>query len=442
MTKQRIERLKAKIQESRERIMDKNPFFALMLMYLKFVAVYGMDKISTDGVAIYFSPDFLDKLYVDEIDFVLCHQILHIILGHSFEPFERVDHNLHLACDIKINAILCDFGFQKERYPHLGEINRKYRDSEALAAEAKVSDICESFIFNLYALDQKSRKRFFFDSFEYWGQKEYSDREQVVIIDIPDIYGRFAFDNEKEKEGKSTQGKSDSGKSVKGSADLKNKWKKRSAGAVGFVSKYCKKSIGDIAGFMERELVEASEPIIDWRKLLNNFIQEDISDYSFSPPDKRFADTEFFLPDFNEKEATVKDLLFMIDTSGSVDTYALTAVFSEIKGALEQFSGKLKGWLGFFDTIVYDPMPFETINDIDNITPVGGGGTDFGVVFDYVKVHQSKNTLQGLIIFTDGYAPYPDKEDVGELSVLWIIDNDYITPTFGTVARLLERFSE
>ena len=147
MTKQRIERLKAKIQESRERIMEKNPFFALMLMYLKFVAVYGMDKVSTDGVAIYFSPDFLDKLYVDEIDFVLCHQILHIILGHSFEPFERVGHNLHLACDIKINAILYDYGFQKERYPHLGEINRKYRDSEALAAEAKVSDICESFIF-------------------------------------------------------------------------------------------------------------------------------------------------------------------------------------------------------------------------------------------------------------------------------------------------------
>lgn len=416
--------------------MGKNPFFALMLMYLKYVAVYGMDRVSTDGVAIYFSPDYFDKLYLDEIDFVLCHQILHVILGHSFEPFERVDDNLHLACDIKINAILYDFGFQKGRYPHLGEINRKYRGSEVMAAEAKVSDIRDDLTFNLYAVDPKSRKRFFFDSFEYWGQQEYNDREQTVIIDIPDIYGRFTFDNKKETEGKSLHCKSDSGESGNGSADLKNKWKKRSSGAAGFVKRYCKKSIGDIAGFMERELLETSKPVIDWRKLLNNFIQEDISDYSFSPPDKRFADTEFLLPDFNEKEAVVKDLIFMVDTSGSVDNYALAAVFSEIKGALEQFNGKLRGWLVFFDARIYDPVSFETVNDIDNIAPVGGGGTDFSVVFDYAKIHQSKNSLQGLIIFTDGIASYPDKDTVGDVPVLWIIDNDYVTPPFGTIARL------
>ena len=70
MTEQRKQRLRKKIQESRGRLMDTHPFFALLLMYLKYVAVPGMKKISTNGRCIYFAPDFLDKLYDGEMDYI------------------------------------------------------------------------------------------------------------------------------------------------------------------------------------------------------------------------------------------------------------------------------------------------------------------------------------------------------------------------------------
>ena len=35
---------------------------------------------------------------------------------------------------------------------------------------------------------------------------------------------------------------------------------------------------------------------------MNDFIQEEVVDYSFTPPDRRFDDSPFFLPDFNGKE--------------------------------------------------------------------------------------------------------------------------------------------
>ena len=86
MTERRIEKLKTLIQESRARLLDRNPSFALLLMYLRFVAVTDIKKISTDGTTIFFNPQFIEKLTVSELDYVLCHQIMHIVFEHLASP--------------------------------------------------------------------------------------------------------------------------------------------------------------------------------------------------------------------------------------------------------------------------------------------------------------------------------------------------------------------
>ena len=106
MTNQRKNRLKYKIQNSRARLLESHPFFALLLMYLKFVAVPGMKKITTNGRCIYFAPEFVDKLYTYELDYILCHQIMHIIYGHIWRPIDREGDNYHFASDILIKFFL------------------------------------------------------------------------------------------------------------------------------------------------------------------------------------------------------------------------------------------------------------------------------------------------------------------------------------------------
>lgn len=91
------------------------------------------------------------------------------------------------------------------------------------------------------------------------------------------------------------------------------------------------------------------------------------------------------MPDFNERDFVTKEILFWADTSASVNQDALEAVYAEIRGAIEQFNGKIKGKLGFFDTDVTPPILFENINELEKIIPYGGGGTDFTVVFHYIK---------------------------------------------------------
>ena len=193
---------------------------------------------------------------------------------------------------------------------------------------------------------------------------------------------------------------------------------------------------GVLPAFAQRMLKELVKPQIDWRTILDEFVQEEINDYSFSPPDRRFDDSSFFLPDFNEKDEIAKDILFMIDTSASMSDEMITAAYSEIKGAIDQFNGKLAGWLGFFDAAIIKPQPFYDEESFKVIRPAGGGGTDFQIIFEYVNAFMSQNLPVSIIILTDGCAPFPDEKLAMGIPVLWLLNNEEVDPPWGKVARI------
>ena len=181
---------------------------------------------------------------------------------------------------------------------------------------------------------------------------------------------------------------------------------------------------------------EIRKPQNDWRSILADFVQEDITDYSFSPPDRRFPDSPFFLPDFNEKEERLENILFMIDTSGSMSDDMITAAYSEVLGAIEQFDGKLSGYLGFFDAEITEPIPFTSLEEFRVIRPKGGGGTSFRPIFSYAAAKMQEKPPASIIIMTDGYAPFPEESAACGIPVLWLLVNDDVTPPFGRIARI------
>ena len=208
MTEQRKQRLRAKIQESRARLMDSQPFMALLLMYLRYVAVPGMKKISTNGRCVFFSPDYLDKLYWYELDFILCHQLMHIVCGDIWRPYDLTGDNYHFACDIVVNSLLEDQGFDDKRLPHLGEI---FREVPAKGPRGKDHSADEIFLvlpFSLYLFDERLRSKFLPDNDSKWDDKEDTGRTGIVILDAPDEAGMLQEGEEisKEKEGKPTTG--------------------------------------------------------------------------------------------------------------------------------------------------------------------------------------------------------------------------------------------
>ena len=418
MTQARKNRLKNKIIASRSRLINSHPFFAIMLMYVKFYAVTGMKKISTNGIDIYFSPDFLEKLYDREIDFILSHQIMHIICEHIWRPSDMKGDDYHYACDIYINRLLKRHGFETDRYPHLGEIQCTLHGYDADADGISVEEIIAAMPFSLYILDDRARNRFFADSDIFWNT--YMPENSELILDVP------------EKEALLRE--SGSGGACDEST-LRILWQGRAASAAKSLREN-ESDAGNIPGFIERIINGLKKPVLDWKKILDEFVQENVCDYSFSPPDRRFEDTGFFLPDFNDREFMPRDVLFMADTSGSIDDETLILVYSEIKGAIEQFGSRLTGSLGFFDINVTEPLPFSEVNDLMRIVPRGGGGTDFRPIFRFLRKRAAYALPACIIIFTDGYGPYPQQDDTLGIPVLWLITDSDITPPFGKTARI------
>lgn len=514
-----------RLQQARMSLLEKQPFYALLLLHMRFALDLTCETAYTDGTRIAFHPDFIDALSDSELQFVLMHEVLHAALGHPFRHQAQYDIEcFDKACDIVVNSnILYSWGMDLRRITlnQFGEAMHLTPDGE----EGYLYTI-EQVYGKLMAVKAKQPQTPPLPPSQGGGGdgadggnggdgkgdgKQQQDADGNANGDGKGGKGQGGKGQDRDgngsggdsngKGGKNSKG-GKGGKGGKGSggdgditdedlqnlvndllkgravhgkidphADLK-KAEQESTGKMGEVDDHTfwkgddENNIGretwlnrmvqatDIIAqsqangakgrgitpiAAERIVEELKNPTLDWRTILNDFVQEEICDYSFSPPDRRMQDSPFFLPDFNEKDESVKNLLFMIDTSGSMSNDQITECYSEIYGAIQQFGGKLQGKLGFFDAVVVEPTPFESEDEFKIIRPKGGGGTSFDIIFDYVEKEMMDEPPVSIIILTDGYAPIPNESRAMGIPVLWIINNDDVTPEWGKIARTLPK---
>ena len=141
------------------------------------------------------------------------------------------------------------------------------------------------------------------------------------------------------------------------------------------------------------------------------------------------------------------DIVFAIDTSGSIGDRELAVVFSELVGMMQQFSAGVKGHIIFADAEVAAVYDFENVDDILKAKPAGGGGTSFIPAIKYAMDKKEKNEwdVVGLVYLTDLYGNSSDNEvnkDTVPFNVLWVsttkednLPKGYI-PDYGTITYL------
>lgn len=415
---------------SRMRILYNHGFYGLLLMHMIYAVSEEIETACTDGVRITFGIDFLDTLSDSELDFVMMHEILHVVLQHCFRGNVEDPEAYNIAADIVVNSnIMLENGMKassitlskygiamhvapdgKEGHEYTAEqvyvmlpknLNKKGNNKSHGSADGRAKKG-----------NNKSP-----GSAVGRAKKEISKEQHqpVRVWDDHSQWGKYEEDD-----------------------TLRDVWLKRFEDAAEAIEiRDPSNARGLLPAFAERILKELKKSQTDWRTILNDFVQEEVVDYSFAPPDRRFDDSPFFLPDFNGKEERVEDILFMIDTSGSMSDDMIAAAYSEVKGAIDQFNGKLKGWLGFFDAAIIKPQPFSDENEFKIIKPAGGGGTDFQIIFEYVFHHMSDKLPASIIILSDGDAPFPLEKLAGGIPVLWLLNNEEVNPPWGKVARII-----
>ena len=447
MTEQRKRRLKRQLQESRYRLYKLNREFAEPLREMLFVATKDVKRISTNGSCIYFDPDWLQKLGHTALDFILSHQLMHIALGHIDRPKYYTGDRFHLACDIVANSNLELLGWQYDKLPHIGKIFHETFFPAQVGRLLTAQEALCCVPFDPAALEPGVRRNYMIDSESWWDQKKDRGENGVIVLSPGDedpedlicdevtVGGEHFF--VKKELFRSEESHADEEETAEGSNGRSSgSWDKSAACEIMNLRSSSRRNAGSGAEeeFAERAWQRVNSARLDWRKLLDSFVQEDVCDYSFTPPDRRTQDSEFFLPDYNVLADKPKEVLFMVDTSGSVDDDMLSAVYGEICSALAQFNGGLAGILGLFDMKVHDPVRFSDVSDLLQIVPRGGGGTSFHCVFDYIKKNMMNDPPVNIVIFTDGHAEFPDESDADNIPVLWLFSDKGIVPPWGKYA--------
>ncbi|MBS4926145.1 MAG: hypothetical protein KHZ92_09360 [Ruminococcus bicirculans] len=93
-----------KLLLSRMRILCNNGFYGLLLMHMTYSIDESCKSAATNGKRIFFSPDFLGNLSEEELDYILMHEILHVVLQHCLRQCERDADLFSIACDIVVNS--------------------------------------------------------------------------------------------------------------------------------------------------------------------------------------------------------------------------------------------------------------------------------------------------------------------------------------------------
>ena len=381
---------------SRLHLLCNNGFFGMLLMHIGFGLDVDCETAYTNGKKICFGPEFLDSLSDNELDFIMMHEVMHVALKHCFRGKNFEPERFNIACDIVVNSTILLSNNMDEKSITLS----KYGVSMHLAPNGQE------------------------------GHKYTAEQVYKMLPPCPTAkkssakYGDSWDDHEKWEESNLDEYE-------------KEEWDHWVRTACEIISiREATKSFGGGALMAKRLLNHINKSEVDWRTILNEFVQQEVNDYSFSPPDRRFDDSPFFLPDFNEKDEKIQNIWFLIDTSGSISDDAINAAYAEICSAIDQFNGKLEGILSFTESYVTDPIPFSNVEELTAIKPIGGGGNDFSDIFRYMKNNMIDNLPSQIIIITDGYDAFPKEQEAMGVPVLWLINNEDAQPPWGKVARI------
>lgn len=402
MDEMKVKNTVRRMTEERALLIKNNPFFGHLSMGLQ-LACAPCKTACTDGSRLIFDPAFAEKLSDQELQFVILHEVLHCVFRHCIRGKGLHSVLYNIACDIVVNStILAMWGQESmmiagEKAMHLAPDGKEGREYNA-------EEIYQMLIHQNHTNGISQMQT---------DQNNANKSSQMQTDQNPPA--SMQTDNEGFE--KSSFDRHDIWQGICDKAQLQDNWNRKIQSAF--------RQCGDSTGMPQqvRTIVQdiAHRSGLNWKQLLHDFLQSDTYDYNFLPPDRRYAFSDFYLPAYNmdEEHQTADDIWVCIDTSGSVTGEELTCTMAEILDAMRQAG--LKGRISFFDSNITEPEPFEFENDLKNLTAQGGGGTSFHIIFRYLKEKLYPDLPRAILIFTDGYARFPEQKAALDVPVLWLI---------------------
>ena len=385
------------ISAAKTRLILERPFLGALVLRLPMKAVKPerCKSIGTDVRALYYNPEYIENLSLDQTQFVLAHEALHCALSHFARRQNRVKHRWDVACDMAINPILIKDGLK----PPPGVLmNSGYEGMMAEEIYPYIDDDME---------DETHDDHFYNEERDQGGSTQQSSDEESGGSQSKSQSDNDEGDSESDSQDDTSGGPQPL--TEREQEQLAVQWRQRLAGAAQQA-----KQAGKLGSNMARLVEHLLQPQLPWRMLLARYMTAVArDDYSYQRPSRREGEAIF--PSL--KSAQI-DIVVVLDTSGSIRDTELQEFVAEVNAIKSQMRARLFMHACDADLCKNGPWiyePWEEFSMPTNIT--GGGGTCFTPVFDWLDSEVRHPDL--LVYFTDANGKFPDMEPV--FPVIWLV---------------------
>ena len=331
--------------------------------------------MATDGVSLYYNPQFVETLNAATLAGTLAHEVMHPALHHHVRRSGRDPKRWNQACDYAINPLLVDAGLS---LPDGVLLDNRFR---GMSAEQ---------IYNLLETEstQDSGSEDEESESAGGGSKEGSspgrDSNEPSAPETEGGIGQVLDAPPSDEETPTVE-------------EQMREWNVALNQAMTVASQS-----GKVPAGLDRTLAGAAEAAIDWRELLRRLWSDTIpADYSWMRPNRRHLWTGLYLPGVTREG--VGEVAIAVDCSGSVSARQLRLFEAEVRSILEGQRPQCV-YVLYFDAAVHKVEIYEAGQRVD-LNPVGGGGTEFGPCFEWLDERGIRP--QTLVFLTDLYGSFP-----------------------------------
>jgi predicted metal-dependent peptidase len=397
-----------RIRNARTALLLDHPFFGALLFHLKGRESRSISTMATDGVSLYYNPDFVDTLNSATLAGVLAHEVMHPALQHHLRRSGRDLKRWNVACDYAINPLLLDAGLS---LPEGVLVDNRFRGMSAERIYNLIEDEENPAPSTEKGLSQNQPAE------EALPEKADQEPEgpdadgNPAAPATPGGIGQVIDANEQEDGEANTL------------ADQAREWQ---------IAVDQAQSVAKLAGKMPAGAVRtfdaAQAAKVDWRELLRRAWSDTIpADYSWTRPNRRHIWSGLYLPGVTCEG--VGEIAIAVDCSGSVSARQLGLFEAEIRSILAGQRPQ-RVYVLYFDAEVQKVDTFQAGEEIA-LAPIGGGGTDFRPSVEWLQ--ERGIVPQTLVFLTDLCGTFPNEAPT--YPVIWASTENRATP-FGQVVSM------
>ncbi|MHA2294487.1 MAG: vWA domain-containing protein [Candidatus Hodarchaeales archaeon] len=395
-----------RLSNARVNITIFHSFFGYLLAGLEFIPkdILGL-TMATDGYMVIYSPRYAKSLTNEELEFVLCHEVLHCALEHMIRRKERNQIIWNIAVDIVTNEILVQNKIGKQ--PKNTVRGTNFLPIEYFEKRGLMNKSAEEVYRELITRVKKITVQIGGEGSPNFDQHHDPDEQRIA--------GSKSETEEKQR----TESKI--ADVFRGTKKSEVDWSARLSQAAVFA-----KSRGKLPTGIEEEYELTVKGYFPWQRLLASYIQQSLAhDMTFTRPNRRFVSRDLYFP---AVEKSGLNVVVAIDTSGSINDEEARVFLGETFAILGQFP-RINIIVIQCDATVQDVQTYSNWDAPPAKLKIKGrGGTDFRPVFEHVE--KNRIQLDVLIYLTDGYGMFPEKQPY-LLPVFWVLTQRDVNPPFG-----------